>query len=424
MAKHTIKEITAREILDSRGDPTVEVTLTTSDDVTVTSSVPAGASTGVHEAYELRDGDKERYDGKGVLKAVANVTGEIRQQIIGQDVTNQTTIDKAMCELDGTSNKHRLGANAILGVSLAVAQAAARANKLPLYRYLQQLFNLPAMTKPLPQPFMNVLNGGRHADSGLDVQEFIIVPRASTANDASPAAAWVRVGSEVFHALGRVLKKQNLDTDVGNEGGYAPKLKSNQIALDLLIKSISEAGYKPGADVSLALDVAASEFFQHGHYHFEGKTMDSSDMVKMYQSWHKDYPLISLEDGLAQDDWRGWQELTQALSQEMMLVGDDLFVTNEDRLKLGFEFGAANSILIKPNQIGTLTETINTVKLAQEHGYDIVVSHRSGETMDTTIADLAVAVGAKYLKAGAPSRGERVAKYNRLMDIAQELAGK
>ncbi|MBI5466467.1 MAG: phosphopyruvate hydratase [Candidatus Kerfeldbacteria bacterium] len=422
MPKNTIKDVAAREILDSRGEPTVEVTLTTSSGVTATASVPAGASTGVHEAYELRDGDKKRYDGKGVLKAVANVIGEIRQGVVGRDVEDQPGLDTALRELDGTSNKHRLGANAILGVSLATAQTAAKATGLPLYRYLQEKFNLPKISPHLPQPLMNILNGGRHANSGLDVQEFMIVPHVATNNDASPVAAWVRVGSEVFHALGRVLKKKNMDTDVGNEGGYAPQLKSNSEALDLLIKAITEAGYKPGTDVSLALDVAASEFFRHGHYQFEGKEYSSGDMVKVYQSWLKDYPLISIEDGLAQDDWRGWQELTQSLGQKLMLVGDDLFVTNEDRLKLGFEFGAANAILIKPNQIGTLSETISAVRLAQSHGYKVVVSHRSGETMDTTIADLAVAVGAPYLKAGAPSRGERVAKYNRLMDIAQELA--
>ncbi len=421
MSKHTIHDIRAREILDSRGDPTLEVTVLLEGGAVGVAGVPSGASTGIHEAHELRDGDKSRFDGKGVLKAAENVNTVIRTSLRGTKATEQAALDAKLCELDGSANKHTLGANALVGVSLACARAAAVSSSQPLYRYLQETFEFPK-NLTLPRPMMNILNGGRHADNALDVQEFMIVPNIPNAAGTFDIAETVRAGSEVFHALGRVLKAQQLSTDVGNEGGYAPELATTRAALDLIVKAIGEAGYEPGNQVSLALDGAASEFFRQGKYQFEGKALGAAELTAYYHELLSSYPIVSLEDGLAQDDWQGWGNLTAALGGTVMLVGDDLFVTNEERLTLGFQFKAANAVLIKPNQVGTLTETMTTIKLAQEHGYKVVVSHRSGETMDTFIADLAVAAGAQYLKAGSTSRGERVGKYNRLMEIATELA--
>lgn len=422
MPKDTISDLQAREILDSRGDPTVEVTILTEGGVTGVASVPSGASTGIHEAYELRDGDKNRYDGKGVLKAIDHVNKELKQVLRGVNVTEQKRIDTIMVDVDGTANKRNLGANAILGVSLAAARAGALSSGLPLYRYLQQTFVLPSSLS-LPVPMMNVLNGGVHADNNLAVQEFMIVPEFKRGNGADISES-IRIGAEVFHALGRVLKSNHLDTDVGNEGGYAPDVASSKETIELLLEAISKAGYDPGKEVHLALDVAASEFFRQGKYHFEGESLKATEIIDLYEAWQKNYPLIILEDGLSQDDWQGWAELTRRLGEKVLLVGDDLFVTSSQRLHLGLEFKAGNSILIKPNQVGSLTETIETVKRAQENGFKTVVSHRSGETMDTFIADLAVAVGAPYIKSGPTSRGERVVKYNRLMEIAAELKHK
>ncbi len=420
MPKQTIHDIRAREILDSRGDPTLEVTVLLEGGAVGVAGVPSGASTGIHEALELRDGDRSRFDGKGVLKAIENVNGPLREALRGRKATEQAEVDEHMKTLDRSSNKRELGANAMVGVSLAVARAAAESVGKPLYRYLQETWEFPEKLT-LPLPMMNILNGGRHADNELDVQEFMVVPDVRTADGTVDMAETVRAGSETFHALGRVLKAQQLDTDVGNEGGYAPELATTRAALDLIVRAIGEAGYAGGTQVSLALDVASSEFFRQGHYQFEGKNLTAPELMARYRDLLDSYPIISLEDGLAQDDWQGWHQLTVELGGKLMLVGDDLFVTNEERLRLGFQFKAANAVLIKPNQVGTLTETIATVKLAQEHGYRVVVSHRSGETMDTFIADLAVAVGAEYLKAGSTSRGERVGKYNRLMEIATEL---
>lgn len=423
MPRETISDLQAREILDSRGDPTVEVTVLTEGGVTGVASVPSGASTGIHEAYELRDGDKNRYDGKGVLKAIEHVNKEIKQVLRGVAATDQRRIDTIMVDIDGTANKRNLGANAILGVSLAVARAGASLSNEPLYQYIQQVYGFKQDKVAMPVPMMNVLNGGVHADNNLAVQEFMIVPEFKRGQGADIAES-IRIGAEVFHALGRVLKSNHLDTDVGNEGGYAPDVASSKETIDLLMESISQAGYKPGKEVHLALDVAASEFFRQGRYNFEGETLKSNEMVDVYETWMKNYPLVLIEDGLSQDDWQGWSEMTHRLGDKVLLVGDDLFVTSSQRLNLGLEFKAANSILIKPNQVGSLTETIETVKRAQEKGFKIVVSHRSGETMDTFIADLAVAIGASYIKSGPTSRGERVAKYNRLMEIAAELKNK
>ncbi len=420
MPRDTIQDIHAREILDSRGDPTIEVTVLTESGVTGTAAVPSGASTGKHEAFELRDGDRERYGGKGVLKAVGHVNVEIREALRGALASDQARVDQTMIDLDGSSNKRNLGANAILGVSLAAAHAAAAVAGVPLYQHFRQTFALGGIPLSLPQPMMNILNGGAHAENNLDVQEFMIVPHVVTGG-RTDVAECVRVGSEVFHSLGRVLRERKLDTDVGNEGGYAPELASNQQGLDFLVQAIQEAGYKPGEQVSIALDVAASELFSQGRYRFEGKLLTSRDLVALYTRWTSAYPIVAIEDGLAQDDWEGWVELTRVLGGKVHVVGDDVFVTNTERLKLGFSFAAANAVIIKPNQVGTLSETVATARLAQEHSYTIIVSHRSGETMDTTIVDLAVAVGAPYLKTGSTSRGERVAKYNRLMGIAAEL---
>jgi enolase len=404
--------LSALEVLDSRGNPTVAVTAQT-DKGRGRAIVPSGASTGVHEAVELRDGDPKRYGGKGVLKAVANVEGEIAKRLKGFDVEDQATLDQALIELDGTPNKARLGANAILGVSLAVAHAAANARGVPLYRQLGG-----ADASLLPLPMANILNGGVHADTPVDLQEFMVC-----AVGARTFADAMRATSEVYHALKAVLKAQGLVTGVGDEGGFAPHLASNEDALKLIVEAISRAGYQPGEDVAIALDPASSEFYKDGSYVLkgEGRSLDSSALVSLYEDWSARYPIVSIEDGMAEDDWDGWDRISRAIGRRVQLVGDDLFVTNVARLKEGIERGIANSILIKVNQIGTLTETLDAIELARKAGYSAVISHRSGETEDTTIADLAVATGAGMIKTGAPARSERVAKYNRLLQIEAEL---
>lgn len=408
-----IEEVWAREILDSRGNPTVEVEVVLEDGVVGRAAVPSGASTGTHEAVELRDGDKGRFGGKGVLKAVEHVNNEIAAEIVGLNALEQREIDRTLIELDGTENKSHLGANAILGVSLAVARAAAEWVGLPLYRYIGGVgANL------LPVPLMNVLNGGRHADNNLDLQEFMIVPvGAPTFADA------LRMGAEVYHSLRRILHERGLSTAVGDEGGFAPYLEANEEALKLLVAAIESAGYKPGEDVALALDPAANEFFRDGSYYLEGegRRLTAAEMTEYYADLIGRYPIISLEDGLAEEDWEGWEDLTRRLGKTVQLVGDDIFVTNPQRLSRGISFGVANSILIKLNQIGTLTETLDTIALARRAGYSTVISHRSGETEDTFIADLAVATGAGQIKTGAPCRTERVAKYNQLLRIEEQL---
>jgi len=404
--------LTALEVLDSRANPTIAVTAHT-DTVTGRAIVPSGASTGLHEAVELRDGDPKRYSGKGVTKAVANVEGEIAIRLERFDVEDQKGVDEAMIELDGTPNKARLGANAILGVSLAVAHAAANAKGVPLFRYLGG-----DRASLLPLPMANILNGGAHADTSVDLQEFMVCAvGAPTFREA------LRATSEVYHALKNVLKAQGLATGVGDEGGFAPQLPSNEDALKLIVEAIRRAGYGPGKDVAIALDPASSEFFKDGKYNLkgEGRILDATGLVELYQEWSRRYPIVSIEDGMAEDDWEGWKHLTETIGGTVQLVGDDLFVTNVARLKDGIERGVANSILIKVNQIGTLTETLEAIELARKAGYSAVISHRSGETEDTTIADLAVATGAGMIKTGAPARSERVAKYNRLLQIEAEL---
>ena len=402
----------ALEVLDSRGNPTVAVTAHT-DKGTGRAIVPSGASTGVHEAVELRDGDPKRYGGKGVLKAVANVEGEIAHRLKDFDVSDQEAIDQAMIELDGTPNKSRLGANAILGVSLAVAHAAAGARGVPLYRNLGG-----EGASLLPLPMANILNGGVHADTSVDLQEFMVC-----AVGASSFREAIRATAEVYHALKSVLKTRGLSTAVGDEGGFAPQLASNEDALKLIVEGIAKAGYTPGKDVAIALDPASSEFYNDGQYNLtgEGRTLDGAALLELYEDWCTRYPIVSIEDGMAEDDWAGWKRLTNAMTQRVQLVGDDLFVTNVTRLKEGIERGVANSILIKVNQIGTLTETLDAIDLARKAGYSAVMSHRSGETEDTTIADLAVATGTGMIKTGAPARSDRVAKYNRLLQIESEL---
>ena len=410
----TIVDVRAREILDSRGNPTVEVDVELESGALGRAAVPSGASTGEHEAVELRDGDKMRYDGKGVLNAVENVNTEIAGDVIGFDALDQVGIDHLMIELDGTPNKGRLGANAILGVSMAVARAAALELELPLYRYLGG-----PNAKVLPVPMMNILNGGRHADNNVDFQEFMIVPV-----DAENFAEALRMGTEVFHALKGVLKKKGYNTAVGDEGGFAPNLKSNVEAVEVIMEAIVKANLKPGKDVFLALDVASSEMLQKGKYVFykSDKTSKSAEqMVKFYEKWVKEYPILSIEDGMAENDWNGWKMLTDALGDKVQLVGDDLFVTNTEIFSEGIEKGVANSILIKVNQIGTLTETFDCIELAKRSGYTTVISHRSGETEDTIIADIAVATNAGQIKTGSASRTDRVAKYNQLIRIEEEL---
>ena len=406
-----IEFITAREILDSRGRPTVEAEVFLESGISGLAQVPSGASTGSFEAHELRDGDRERYAGKGVLAAVSNVETVIAPELIGQDVLEQTDVDRLMIELDGTQNKSKLGANAILAVSLAAAKAGASLVGLPLYRYLGG-----PLANVLPVPLMNVLNGGAHADNNVDIQEFMIVPLgAPTFSEA------LRYGAEVFAVLKSILGSKGLTTSVGDEGGFAPNLGSNAGALDLLMAAIEEAGYAPGQDIALALDVASTEFFSNGMYTFEGAEKSAADMVGYYEQLLAKYPVVSIEDGLAEDDWDSWTSMTQQIGDRCQLVGDDLFVTNPQRLQKGIDASAGNSILIKLNQIGTLTETLQAIDLATRNGFTSVVSHRSGETEDTTIADLAVATRAGQIKTGSLSRSERIAKYNQLLRIEAEL---
>jgi len=411
-----IAEVIAREILDSRGNPTVEVEVETEEGFKGRAAVPSGASTGKHEAVELRDNDPKRYLGKGVLDAVSSVHDEIADEILGMRVMDQMGIDNLMVRLDGTANKSRLGANAILGVSLAVAHAAAQSVDMPLYRYIGGVG-----ARTLPVPMMNILNGGSHADNSIDFQEFMIMPvGAETFSDA------LRMGAEVFHHLKAVLRKKGYSTNVGDEGGFAPDIKSNEEAIETVLAAIEAAGYRPGDDFYIALDAAASEFYveSEGVYHFKkssGKKLSQDEMVAYWQSWAERYPICSIEDGLAEDDWGTWVKLTKALGQRVQLVGDDLFVTNTNRLQQGLKMGAANAILLKVNQIGTLTETIAATDLAHRNRYASVMSHRSGETEDTTIADLAVALNTGQIKTGSLSRSDRVAKYNRLLRIEEEL---
>lgn len=406
-----IADIVAREILDSRGNPTVEVDVYLESGVRGRAAVPSGASTGAHEALELRDKDINRYGGKGVLKAVEAVNNEIADAMSGLPADEQLLIDRNLIELDGTKDKSRLGANAMLGVSLACAKAAAEEYGLPLYRYVGGAF-----ARTLPVPLMNIINGGAHADNGIDFQEFMIVPVG-----AESFAEALRCGAEVFHALKAELKKGKHATNVGDEGGFAPNLKSAEEALEYIMKAIEGAGYIAGVDVQIALDVAATEFFKDGKYHCESKTMGADDMVHFYQKLVADYPIISIEDGLAEDDWKGWEFLTKTLGQRVQLVGDDLFVTNPQRLQMGIDKKCANSILVKVNQIGTLSETMEAVSTAHRAGYTSVFSHRSGETEDTTIADLAVATNCGQIKTGSLSRSDRLAKYNQLLRIEEEL---
>lgn len=408
-----ITDVLAREILDSRGNPTVEVDVYLEDGSFGTAAAPSGASTGAHEALELRDGEKERFLGKGVLKAVENVTSIIGPEVIGMEATEQVLLDQVMIALDGTPTKQKLGANAILGVSLAVAKAAADSLELPLYQYLGGVG-----ARLLPVPMMNILNGGKHADNNVDIQEFMVVPRG-----AGSFREALQMGAEIFHNLRIVLKGRDYNTAVGDEGGFAPNLRSNEEALDVIVEAIERAGYQPGKEVFMALDVAASELYKDGKYHFHsvGVSRTIEEIIDFYQRLVEHYPIISIEDGLAEDDWDGWRQLTERLGKNIQLVGDDIFVTNPERLQKGIQEGVANSILVKVNQIGTLTETLETVEMAKGAGYTAVISHRSGETEDTTIADLAVALNAGQIKTGAPSRTDRVAKYNQLLRIEENL---
>ena len=409
----TIIDIHAREILDSRGNPTVEVDVTLEDGTLGRAAVPSGASTGAHEAVEKRDSDKNRYKGKGVLNAVAAVNGEIAEELIGYDVTEQLSIDTLMIEMDGTPNKSRLGANAILGCSLACAKAAADFCNLPIYRYVGG-----ATAKTLPVPMMNIINGGEHADNPIDIQEFMIMPvAAENIKDA------IRIGSEIFHSLKNELKNAHLSTGIGDEGGFAPDIKSTREAIDFILKSIEKSGYSPGSDIFLALDCASTEYYDDNKYIFkgEGRELSSIENIAYLESLVKDYPIISIEDGMAEDDWEGWIALTETLGDKVQLVGDDLFVTNPSRLKMGIEKKAANSMLVKVNQIGTLSETLNAVEMAHRANFTNVMSHRSGETEDSTIADLAVATNCGQIKTGSLARSDRLAKYNQLIRIEEEL---
>ncbi|MDX6331891.1 MAG: enolase [Streptomycetaceae bacterium] len=407
----SIDVVVAREILDSRGNPTVEVEVGLDDGSTGRAAVPSGASTGAFEALELRDGDKSRYMGKGVEKAVLAVIEQIGPELVGYDATEQRLIDQAMFDLDATPDKSSLGANAILGVSLAVAHAASEASDLPLFRYLGG-----PNAHVLPVPMMNILNGGSHADSNVDIQEFMIAPIG--AESFSEALRW---GAEVYHTLKAVLKERGLSTGLGDEGGFAPNLESNRAALDLIVEAIKKAGYTPGQDIGLALDVAASEFYKDGSYEFEGKALSAAELTAYYAELVDAYPLVSIEDPLFEDDWDGWKTLTEQLGDKVQIVGDDLFVTNPERLQKGIDNGTANALLVKVNQIGSLTETLDAVELAQRNGYKCMMSHRSGETEDVTIADLAVATNCGQIKTGAPARSERVAKYNQLLRIEEIL---
>ncbi|WP_338843583.1 phosphopyruvate hydratase [Clostridium perfringens] len=408
-----IIDVVARQILDSRCFPTVEVEVYLEDGTVGRAAVPSGASTGIYEAVELRDEDKDKYLGKGVEKAVANVNDTIAEEIIGLNVLDQAYIDKTLIELDGTKNKGKLGANAILGVSLAVAQAAANYLGMPLYQYIGGV-----NAKVLPVPMMNIINGGSHADNSVDIQEFMIMPVGFDCFERA-----VRACAEVYHALKKTLNSKGYSTGVGDEGGFAPNLKSNAEAIEVILEAIEKAGYEPGKEFFIAIDAASSEYYKDGKYvlEHEGKTLTAAEMVDFFEDWVNKYPIISIEDGMAEEDWEGWKLMTERLGKKVQLVGDDLFVTNTERLKTGIEKGIANSILIKLNQIGTLTETLNAIEMANRAGYTAVVSHRSGETEDTTIADLVVAVNAGQIKTGAPARSERVAKYNQLIRINEEL---
>ncbi|MBT6223568.1 MAG: phosphopyruvate hydratase [Rhodobiaceae bacterium] len=408
-----IIDIKGREILDSRGNPTVEVDVVLDDGSKGRASVPSGASTGVHEAVELRDGGI-RYSGMGVQNAVRSINSVIKDALIGTDATNQIKVDKILIELDGTKNKSNLGANAILGVSLAVAKAAAASNNQPLYKYLSS-----SVESIMPVPMMNILNGGAHADNPINIQEFMIIPF-----NVSSFSESLRIGAEIFKVLKGNLKKSNYNTSVGDEGGFAPNIQTTEEALDIIMKSISDAGYQPGKDILLAIDAASSEFYKDKLYYLNANDgYTSSDMVSFYNNLIKNYPIISIEDAMDEDDWDGWASLTKSIGSKCQLVGDDLFVTNKDRLKQGIDRNIANSILIKVNQIGTLTETLETIKLAQKEGYNCILSHRSGETEDTTIADLAVATNCGQIKTGSLSRSDRTAKYNQLLRIEEELSG-
>ncbi len=411
---NTIEEVNAREILDSRGNPTLEVEVMLEGGAFGRAAVPSGASTGEHEAVELRDGDPNRYLGKGVKKAVRNVNEVLGPQVLGLDALEQAEIDQVLIDLDDSPNKSRMGANAILGISLATAKAAADFVGLPLFRYLGGV-----NARDLPVPMMNIVNGGAHADNNLDIQEFMIVPAGAPSFSEA-----LRMGSEVFHTLKKVLKRQGSSTSVGDEGGFAPNLQSNEQAIELILEAIQQANYEPGKDIFLAIDAAASEFYHDGLYHLKaekGAPRSAEALIDMYESWVERYPVISIEDGLDENDWEGWQLQAKRLGQRVQLVGDDLFVTNVERLARGIELGAANSILIKLNQIGTLTETLNTIEMARKAGYTCVISHRSGETEDTTIADLAVATQVGQIKTGSLSRTDRIAKYNQLLRIEEEL---
>jgi enolase len=410
----TIRSIEAREILDSRGNPTIETEVTLDNNIKGRAAVPSGASTGTHEAVELRDGDTSRYLGKGVLRAVENVNSIIAPALIGEEVFNQRHIDQILINLDGTPNKGSLGANALLSVSMASARAAASSLELPLFRYLGG-----TNACILPVPMMNIINGGAHADNNLDVQEFMIVPAGADSFSES-----LRMGVETFHALKAVLKKKGYATGVGDEGGFAPNVKSNEEAIELILEAIQKAGYKPGQQIYLALDVAASEFYEDNLYHFKkssGAKLDTEKIIQLYQSWIQQYPIVSIEDGMAEDDWQGWIAVTSALGEKTQLVGDDVFVTNAQRLQDGIADGVGNSILIKLNQVGTLSETLDTIELAKVDGYTTVISHRSGETEDSFIADLAVATNAGQIKTGSASRTDRICKYNQLLRIEQAL---
>ncbi len=416
-----IDQIHAHEILDSRGNPTVSVSVLTHNGFLGVASVPSGASTGSHEAVELRDGDMARYRGKGVKKACRNVNMKIAPKLRGMSVTSQREIDQLMIEMDGTVNKKKLGANAILGVSLAVAHAAAKSKSMPLYAYLRWAYDILEEKWKMPMPLLNVLNGGSHADTNLDIQEFIVVPTG-----IKKFRERVRAGSEIYHALGDILREDGHDTDVGNEGGFAPDLGQTEDALKYLMKAIKKAGYKAGKDVRLGLDVAANEFYNEKKDRYIMKTdkkkMTDEAMIDLLEDWVDRYPFVSIEDGLQEDKWEMWEKLTERLGKKVYLIGDDLFVTNRRRLAEGIERNVANAILIKPNQIGTLTETMETIELAQANKYKVAISHRSGETTDTSIADIAVAVNADFIKTGAPSRSERLVKYNRLMEIEEEIS--
>lgn len=408
-----IVDVVARQIIDSRCFPTVEVEVYLEDGTMGRAAVPSGASTGMYEAVELRDGDKDKYMGKGVLKAVENVNDTIAEELIGCNVYDQTYIDKMLIELDGTDNKGKLGANAILGVSLAVANAAANSLGMPLYQYVGGV-----NAKVLPVPMMNIINGGSHADNSVDLQEFMVMPAGACCFSEA-----LRMCAEVYHVLKKILNDKGYSTGIGDEGGFAPNLKSNAEAIEVILEAIEKAGYKPGEDMFIAIDAASSEYYKDGKYVLEneGKTLTATEMVDFFEDWVNKYPIISIEDGMAEEDWEGWKLITERLGKKVQLVGDDLFVTNTERLERGIEMGVANSILIKLNQIGTLTETLNAIEMANRAGYTAVISHRSGETEDTTISDLVVAVNAGQIKTGAPARSERVAKYNQLLRIEEEL---